>query len=403
MKNILFYGDYDCTTGFGNVSKELVNEFSKEKDFFITVFATNNHAKEPYNTAENIYVIPALSTREKGDTDLYSRKSLLKLLYNGSYSIVFCLNDIEVINQLDEHLRYVKNLRKKENKKSFKSLLYFPIDSEVRKQDLKVLSFLDEAVTYTDYGKSEVKRLIGTSASYKKLKVIPHAVSENYHKIKDFKSKLNNNKDSFLFGSINRNSVRKDYGTLLIAFSELKKQDDYKNCQLYLHCNPLDPFGINLYRLSQRLGLEVDKDIIFPEDFNENKGISESELNNIYNSFDCFITTTTAEGWGLTVHEAMMCETLVICPLHTSLTEVTNNGKVVLPIKKTSTTVYKDDLEKIRYKSDTDSVIDAMKLAFNMNSSDKAQKILEAKKFASKFKWKKTAEMFKKLIRKQIG
>ena len=31
MKNILFYGDYDCTTGFGNVSKELVNEFSKEK------------------------------------------------------------------------------------------------------------------------------------------------------------------------------------------------------------------------------------------------------------------------------------------------------------------------------------------------------------------------------------
>ena len=74
-----------------------------------------------------------------------------------------------------------------------------------------------------------------------------------------------------------------------------------------------------------------------------------------------------------------------------------------MPIKKTSTTVYKDDLEKIRYKSDTDSVIDAMKLAFNMNSSDKAQKILEAKKFASKFKWKKTAEMFKKLIRKQIG
>ncbi len=51
------------------------------------------------------------------------------------------------------------------------------------------MSFLDEAVTYTDYGKSEVKRLIGTSASYKKLKVIPHAVSENYHKIKDFKSK----------------------------------------------------------------------------------------------------------------------------------------------------------------------------------------------------------------------
>ena len=48
--------------------------------------------------------------------------------------------------------------------------------------------------------------------------------------------------------------------------------------------------------------------------------------------------------------------------------------------------------------------------AFKLKSSenktlifDIIRKILEAKKFASKFKWKKTAEMFKKLIRKQIG
>ena len=180
MKNILFFGDFDCTTGFGNVSKELVSEFSKE--YFVTVFATNNYNKEPYTFSDNIYVIPALNTRDDNDKDLYARKSFLKLLYNGNYDIVFCLNDLEVINELDEHLRKVKSARKKDNKKSFKSIFYFPIDSPVRKKDLNVLSFFDEAVTYTDYAKEEVKRLLGFNNSYKKLKVVPHGVSLAYKK-----------------------------------------------------------------------------------------------------------------------------------------------------------------------------------------------------------------------------
>lgn len=396
MKNILFFGDFDCTTGFGNVSKELVSEFSKE--YFVTVFATNNYNKEPYTFSDNIYVIPALNTRDDNDKDLYARKSFLKLLYNGNYDLVFCLNDLEVINELDEHLRKVKSARKKDNKKSFKSVFYFPIDSPVRKKDLNVLSFFDEAVTYTDYAKQEVKRLLGFSNSYKKLKVIPHGVSLAYKKNNETKRNKN-----FTFGCVNRNSVRKDFGTLLCAFAELKKDEDFKDCVLKLHCNPQDPFGLNLYRLCQRLELEIDKDVFFPDDFNENKGVSEEQLNEFYNSIDCFITTTTAEGWGLTVHEAMATETLVVCPMHTSLKEITNNGECVVPISHVTEKVFKDDFEKIRYLSDTFQVTESMKYAVEIDLSVRAKKILDAKLIASKYNWKKTAEMFKKLIQKQIG
>ena len=396
MKNILYFGDFDCTTGFGNVSKELVEEFSKKH--FVTVFATNNYKKEPYNYSETVYVIPALNTRDDNDKDLYARKSFLKLLYNGNYDLVFCLNDLEVINELDEHLRTVKNARKKANKKSFKSIFYFPIDSPVRKKDLKVLSFFDEAVTYTEYAKQEVKRLLGFSPSYKKLKVIPHGVSLAYKKLDDKKRNKN-----FTFGCVNRNSVRKDFGTLLVAFSELKKDKDFKDCVLKLHCNPQDPFGLNLYRLCQRLELEIDKDVYFPDDFNENKGVSEKELNEFYNSIDCFVTTTTAVGWGLTVHEAMACETLVLCPMHTSLKEITDGGKCVVPVYHVSEKVYKDDFEKIRYVSNTFQVTEAMKYAVEIDPSVRAKKILDAKSIASKYNWKKTAEMFNRLIQKQIG
>ena len=396
MKNILFYGDFDCTTGFGNVSKELIKEFSNNN--FITVFALNNHYKEPYLFQKNIYVIPALKTRQENDKDLYARISFLKLLYNGNYDLVFCLNDLEVINILDEHLQTVKNTRKKENKKTFKSIFYFPIDSPIRDKDLKVLSFFDEIVTYTEYAKEEIKKIQGLSPSFKKLKVIPHGVSLEFKKIPLKKSNKN-----FTFGSVNRNSVRKDFGTVLIAFKKLKEEKEYKDITLKLHCNPLDPFGINLYRLCQRLNLEIDKDVFFPDEFNENKGISEQELNKFYNSIDCFITTTTAEGWGLTVHEAMATETLVICPIHTSLKEITNNGDCVIPIFKVSENVFKDDFEKIRYVSETSNVKEAMRTAINIPSSDREKKILDAKLKASEYNWKKTTEKFNILIKKLIG
>jgi|TARA_R100000479_G_scaffold176355_2_gene130415 glycosyltransferase involved in cell wall biosynthesis len=396
MKQLLYFGDFDCTTGFGNVSKELISHFSKE-NLFITVFATNNHSKEPYNFSENVYVIPALKTRDGDDDDLYARKSFLKLIYNGNYDLVFCLNDLEVINELTKHLKEVKFAKSKANKKSFKTVFYFPIDSPIRKKDLDILSFVDVSATYTDYAKQEVKNHLGFSNSFKKLKVIPHGVSSTFKKNGMYINK------NFTFGSVNRNSVRKDFGTLIYAFSLLKKKKEYQDSVLKLHCNPLDPFGLNLYRLCQRLELEIDKDVYFPEDFNENKGFSEEELNKFYNSLDCFITTTTAEGWGLTVHEAMACETLVICPMHTSLQEITNQGEAVIPIWDNSPTVFKDDFEKIRYVSNAYEVEEAMIEAINMTPSVRAKKILDAKKIASKYNWKKTAEMFYGLIQRQIG
>jgi len=396
MKQILYFGDFDCTTGFGNVSKELIEFFSKE-NYFITVFATNNHKKEAYNFKKNVYVIPALNTREKEDDDLYARKSFLKLLYNGNYELVFCLNDLEVINELTEHLKTVKHEKSKANKKSFKTIFYFPIDSPVRKKDLNILSFIDVGVTYTNYAKDEVKKLLGFSNSFKRLTVLPHGVSST------FSNKNTTENKNFTFGTVNRNSVRKDFGTLLFSFSQLKQKVKYKDCILKLHCNPLDPFGINLYRLCQRLNLEIDKDVFFPEEFNENKGFSEEELNDFYNSIDCFITTTTSEGWGLTVHEAMATETLVICPMHTSLQEITEDGDCVIPLWETSPTVFKDDFEKIRYVSNAYEVEEAMIKAIEMKPSHKAQKILEAKKIASKYNWKKTANAFIKMINKLVG
>jgi len=134
-----------------------------------------------------------------------------------------------------------------------------------------------------------------------------------------------------------------------------------------------------------------------PDGFNENKGFEISTLNEIYNTFDCYITTTTAEGWGLTVTEAMATKTPVICPIHTSLKEITNNGEIVIPINILHPIVYTKDYEKIRYKSDMGNVLRAMEFALK---EDKKNLATESYDKVVKLNWKNISLQFLESIKR---
>jgi len=408
ITNVLFFGDFNCTTGFGNVSKQLIDNWAKDKNLKITIFAINDFSEKSYNYKDNVFVIPALSISET-KKDIYCRLEFLNLLYQNNFDVLFCLNDIEIFNEMGEHLQNVKNTKKKENKPSFKSIVYFPIDSEPRPNDLKIVSFFDEVITYTEYAKAVMKPLL-TPAQFKKVKVIPHGCdTTNFFPLNDFeKAKIKEEKfgaDKFVFGSVNRNSARKDLASLIVGFSMFKHKNQ-ADAVLYLHCNPLDPSGINIYRLCERVGLEVGKDVIVPAEFNENKGFSESELNKIYNSFDCFITTTTAEGWGLTITEAMATKTLVICPKHTSLAEISDNGLNTLNFMFQQQSVFVNDFEKIRFTTNPMEVVTLLEVAYGLHKEpDELKDMVKAKienayKKVSGMKWETIAKKFKDIIYK---
>ena len=119
-------------------------------------------------------------------------------------------------------------------------------------------------------------------------------------------------------------------------------------------------------------------------------------LNELYNCFDCFVTTTTAEGWGLTVTEAMATKTKVICPIHTSLSEITDYGKLVIPLDRLSKVVYVNDYDKIRYKSDSGELISAMKTALSIDKKNLATLSYEK---VVKLKWEDISLKFYNLIK----
>jgi glycosyltransferase involved in cell wall biosynthesis len=414
LKNLLFFGDFGCTTGFANVSKELIENWAKDKNLKIVVFAINDYGKEPYDYLPNVKVIPAMSSvlADEPKDDVYCRLQFLRLLMHNDFDVVFCLNDIEIFNEMGEHLRNVKNEKRKQNKPSFKSMVYFPIDSEPRPVDLKILDFFEEAITYTEYAKSVLTPLT-TPSNAKKIKVIPHGCNtKEFYPLSEeekLKAKLEivgeGNEETFLFGTVNRNSARKDLGSLVLGFSTFKRNSE-ANAVLYLHCNPLDPSGINIHRLCERLGLRVGVDIILPKSHSENKGCDNVELNRIYNAFDCFITTTTAEGWGLTVTEAMATKTLVVCPQHTSLTEITEAGNNTISFMFNQANVFVNDFEKIRFTTNPHEVTNLLGIVYNLKHDEEEVQIIAQEKVERAYekvkglKWENVAKEFKLKIDK---
>jgi len=415
ITNLLFFGDFGCTTGFGNVSKELIENWAKDKNLKIAVFAINDHSAESYDYLPNVKVIPAYSSvldTEPKD-DVYCRIQFLRLLMHNDFDVVFCLNDIEIFNEMGEHLQNVKNEKRKLNKPNFKSMVYFPIDSEPRPVDLKILNFFDEVITYTEYAKG-VMRNLTTEANFKKIKVIPHGCNTTeFYPLSDaekLEAKLEllgevGNAETFLFGTVNRNSARKDLASLILGFATFKHSNQV-NAVLYLHCNPLDPSGINVYRLCERVGLRVGVDVLVPKEYSENRGVDNVQLNRIYNALDCFITTTTAEGWGLTVTEAMATKTLVICPKHTSLAEITNNGDLTLNFMFMQPAVFVNDFEKIRFVCNPSEVNTLLGVAYNLRNDEQElqdmanEKIEKAYQKVKGMSWDKIAKQFKVKIDK---
>jgi glycosyltransferase involved in cell wall biosynthesis len=329
--------DYNSWTGFATVSKNIKREIKKHfgEDVKIDICAIN-YFGEPYEEEDGTYVISAIKSAPKKDD--FGRLGFMKILQDSNdYDGIFILQDLGVICPIINILKTIKDEKKNQNKKSFKSIFYFPVDCQLIDKLVENLDFFDCLVTYTNYGRDEVLRLRPELKG--KLKVVPHGNnSKDFYPIEDEKEVMafrkeyfGKNADKFIILNVNRNQPRKDIPTTIFAFIEAKKRWKEENLPhqpfLYLHMNAKDPMGWDIR------GVMLQTDLVEGEDYKlldteiANKGASVEMLNKIYNASDVYVTTTLGEGWGLTLTEAMATKTPVVCPNSTSFIEMTDNGK----------------------------------------------------------------------------
>lgn len=333
---VLMLVDYNCHTGFAtvshNIKKELKNNFGENIQLDIIAI---NYFGEPYTEDDGTNVISSVKSATKKDD--FGRLGFLKILKDtDEYDGIFIIQDLGVILPIVPILKTIKEEKIANNKKQFKSIFYFPVDSPLIEKLTDGLEFFDAVVTYTEYGRKEV--LKHKPELKTKLKVIPHGNNskqffplEEKEVLEFRKEYFGRNADKFIITNVNRNQPRKDIPTTIFSFIEAKKQWEEHQIEkqpfLYLHMHPKDPMGWDIRCILAQTDLIEGEDYKLLDIHLANNGASIEMLNKIYNASDVYLTTTLGEGWGLTLTEAMATKTPIICPKSTSFIEMTDNGK----------------------------------------------------------------------------
>lgn len=182
-----------------------------------------------------------------------------------------------------------------------KTMFYMPIDGEPVPFGCEgVFRRMDKIIAMSKFGRDIIKRDLNIDCE-----VIYHGYDKENYKPMDkaeIKKKLNL-QDKFVIGVVGRNQGRKVHSELFKAFKKFLERNP--DAILYMHCDPMDPQGINLLAFAQFL--KIDKSVFFTKMPGFGYGVETSKLNEIYNLFDIHTLTTTGEGFGIPILESMAC------------------------------------------------------------------------------------------------
>jgi glycosyltransferase involved in cell wall biosynthesis len=163
--------------------------------------------------------------------------------------------------------------------------------------------------------------VLGDKGKNKIFRYIPHGLSDKYFKkidkddveLQDFKKHLYNGEEpefSLLFNS--RNIRRKQIPNTILAWKLFCKEigrEKAEKCKLVLHTDTRDPNGTDILAILDYLSEWEDT----PDNIiiDENK-YPTVHMGYLYNCVDGIIQLSNAEGWGLTLTEALLTGTPII-------------------------------------------------------------------------------------------
>jgi len=184
---------------------------------------------------------------------------------------------------------------------------WFPIDGVPITDDIKrMLKRVDVPVCFSKFGYNLCTEA-GIRCYY-----IPHGVNTKIFRPlpeeekRRIKIEYGIPPDKKVIIRVDRNQRRKKIPQTLLAFKIFHEW--YPDTVLYLHMDKRDPEGWDLEFIAKRLGLKVGKDVFFPPPHKMRDfmlGVSEEEMNRVYNMGWVHDRLTGGEGFGLSGVEGM--------------------------------------------------------------------------------------------------
>ena len=167
------------------------------------------------------------------------------------------------------------------------------------------------------------KLVLGEKAKDKVIEYVPHGINHEhffkitpeyklYDKYKEFKENVFNGKEGIdyvvFFNS--RNIRRKCVSDLILAyrvFCDKIGKEKAKKCALVLHTAAKDQNGTDLLAVREALCNPEYVNVFFSQ-----QKLNTVQMNWLYNFSDVTVLPSSNEGWGLSLTESMMSETMII-------------------------------------------------------------------------------------------
>lgn len=351
MSKVLWLSDAGCTTGFARVTHAIGERLVEDYGHEVHVLAVNYRGDSwPCERFGHDHPTPLRLYRANifSASDIYGQSRIIEMLGKADPDVVVTLLDPQVVLQL-----LLKNQYDPEQiLLRYRPLLAYTPDDGVNLPPrwTTLLPKFTNVVAMSKWGQTHYtpSEMVYHGSDpdlfwpiWEKPKVTSTGI---VCKTKaDCKRAFNFNPDGFLVGRVDTNSGRKDYPALVKALWPLMKK--FKDIDTHFHCEDEGmQVGIRFQAMLSREASSVDPTRFhFPGLHSSYEGWAIQDLNVLYSAFDCFVSTSRGEGFGLTLLEAATCGIPIVAQNVSAIPEVVGPGGILLEPRDLLTTPAGED------------------------------------------------------------
>ncbi len=293
-------------TGYSRISNGLINELSKNSNIHVIHYGFQRGTKKedsyrPYPS--NVDVIDAAEL-ENPPVQGFGFSQLPDTIRKKKPHIVMIYNDLSVVS------KFIEEIRKSGIERNFKLWVY--VDQVYNCQLQGYLDVLNRDCDRIFAFTNDWKKCLKFQGINRPIDVLHHAFeSKLYFPLpKDFvRKQLNLPQDAFIILSLNRNTPRKRYDILVMAFVELIAKNPQKAIHLLCISDRGEKGGYWLFEIFVRelklRGLPIEPFANRLMISSQDMSFRDEDINLFYNVADIGISTSDGEGWGLCNFEQM--------------------------------------------------------------------------------------------------
>jgi len=310
LKRILLVGENpDGFSGNGLMMRGIISQLWEQN---VTLFCP--FANTPPSLLNKSYSI--IPSDDINFRDIWGAQKLVSLIHSFDFDFLMFVG-IDIWRYIDI-FGHIKQLQ---NQKKFKIIHIFPYDLQYLDNEfVQYANAIDVPCVYSRYGFDMLKPFVEKLRYFRPMmpdKDLFYPYDEE--KRQEARASLfpTVSPETFIFGFIGPNQIRKDPQKLIKAFAELMNTYPTQKMALYMHTNFKD--GVfNLQKYAIQCGLNSGDLLIKPEG-----SYSPFErMPDIYNALDCFVNCSMQEGLSWTTIQALLCGVPVIASNSTAHTEL---------------------------------------------------------------------------------